>query len=76
MKIDFLTNYKNKFESLPSLSAHKSWDVYVSAYNNSQRVNETFQAATATHKLWVIVPEYAYSPDEHPTSGNLLIINC
>jgi hypothetical protein len=42
------------------------FDVYISAFNSSQRVAEVFSAVRAKKKIWLIHPEYAYSDVEIP----------
>lgn len=46
------------------------WDIFLSAYNSSARVQEVFAKAPANTKQWLIHNEYGYSTTEHPT-GNV-----
>ena len=39
-------------------------DIFVSAYNDSARVQQIYQAVSASTKKWWIVPEYGYSIEE------------
>lgn len=45
------------------------WDIYISAYNDSQRVKQIFRGVSATEKHWLMLPEYRYAPHEYPTDG-------
>lgn len=42
------------------------FDFFVSAYNNSDRVNDVFRQIRARKKVWLIHPEYGYTPIEQP----------
>ncbi len=48
------------------------WDVLISAYNSSERVNIVFEKINARWKIWAIHNEYMYSPFEHP-AGEVFI---
>lgn len=50
----------------------QSWDVFISAFNSSERVNRVFDAVKSEHKYWLIQPDYHYSKDEYPDSGEVL----
>jgi len=67
--IDFTIFYKNPLSPDFSWTPRYSWDVFVSAYNSSERVNRVFENVQATSKHWLVCPEYDYSDDEMP-SGN------
>lgn len=47
------------------------WDVFVSAYNSSERVRLIFDQVAAIQKYWAIHKEYHYQPSELPP-GNLV----
>jgi hypothetical protein len=49
-----------------------AWDIFISAFNSSERVSTTFQRVTARRKYWIIHNEYQYSDSERP-SGNLFV---
>ena len=53
------------------LTAHSAdqWDVFVSAFNDNQRVRTTFEWLNAKRKIWWLLPEYRYEPGEYPTDG-------
>lgn len=42
------------------------FDIFISAYNNSDRVNDVFRQIRAAKKIWLIHPEYGYTPIEQP----------
>ena len=44
-----------------------TFDIFVSAFNSSERVGNVFNEVRAKNKIWHIHPEYQYSPIEEPT---------
>lgn len=42
------------------------YDIFVSAFNSSERVGKVFNDVRALKKIWLIHPEYKYSPLEEP----------
>lgn len=42
------------------------FDIFVSAYNSSDRVGRVFSEIRADRKIWLIHPEYKYEPIEEP----------
>src|ERR1700722_13077642 len=53
-------------QSLEEFRALPPWDVFVSAYNDSDRVKNVFEAAPARAKHWCIRDEYGYKKGECP----------
>lgn len=49
------------------------WDVFISAYNDSDRVKLVFDRVRATRKIWWLLPEYRYEPHEYPANGTQTI---
>jgi hypothetical protein len=43
------------------------FDLYIAAYNSSDRVRKTFEQVRAKQKIWHIHPEYKYGGHEEPT---------
>lgn len=62
MNYSFL--YKNKFEDFNEnfVAENLQYDLFISCYNLSDRVNYIFNNVTANHKHWIISPEYRFSP--------------
>lgn len=48
------------------------FDVLISAYNGSDRVQNVFERLTATERYWVVQQEYGYDSSEYPKSGILI----
>ena len=44
------------------------FDVFVSAFNSSDRIAGVFNDVRAHRKLWLIHPEYQYTPIDLPDS--------
>lgn len=49
-----------------------SCDLFVSAFNLSERVRSTFDTVVAHRKCWLIHNEYAFSEEQLPNDGELL----
>ncbi|MGB1762332.1 hypothetical protein [Alloalcanivorax xenomutans] len=47
-------------------------DYFISAYNSSERVRNVYNRVLADKKIWVIHPEYRYSPIEYPP-GDIVV---
>ena len=41
-----------------------SWDIVISAFNNSERVTRVFEMMNATEKHWIVHTEYGYAESE------------
>jgi hypothetical protein len=52
--------------------AQKGWDLFISAYNDSKRVQEPFGQIRASNKVWWSLPEYKYSRSELPVVGEVV----
>lgn len=57
-------------ERLPDLP---EWDIFLSAYNTSERVRNLFGAVRAARKEWLIHPEYDFSDAELPSDGHVRV---
>lgn len=53
-------------------SSEPEWDVFISAYNDTARVQVPFSKIHAKKKYWVALPEYHYKDDELPSSAEVL----
>lgn len=47
------------------------WDIFISGFNKSERVQYIFDRANAYRKYWLIFPEYDFLPGEFPTKGEI-----
>lgn len=56
--IDYNILYKHRFEDLSHLRAQSNYDIFISAYNTSDRVLESYNAISAKTKIWLIHSEY------------------
>lgn len=46
-------------------------DLFISAYNQSERVRTLFDAIRSPRKEWLVHPEYDFKPAELPTNGTV-----
>lgn len=58
--------FARKKRSINDLS-DSGFDVFLSAFNGSERVNRVFDAVSADSKYWLVHEEYGYREDELPT---------
>jgi hypothetical protein len=64
---DFSLYYKRELPLHGPWPASNSWDIFVSAFNSSERVRHVYDLAVAGAKHWVVFPEYAYEASELPS---------
>lgn len=50
------------------------WNLFISAYNNSQRVQTVFPRVPATRRSWWVIPEYGYGPCDLATLDNPVVL--
>lgn len=70
--MDYSYHYKESLRATENIEGE--WDVFVSAYNPSDRVTSVFGRATSSknaEKIWVIHNEYDFSKSELPKNGFL-----
>ncbi|HCG8215685.1 TPA: hypothetical protein NJ504_002588 [Vibrio parahaemolyticus] len=48
------------------------WDLFLSAYNLSERLKKVFDKVDASEKFWLIFPEYDFSDEELPTQNDMI----
>jgi hypothetical protein len=66
MNLHYLINKKSILDlNQPNIPA---WDVFISAFNKSERIQKVFETFNAPNKHWVILPEYEFSKNELPLS--------
>lgn len=64
---DFSIFYKKKYSTISDFIAdNSSYDLLISAYNDSERVRKVFGDLKALEKHWLIFPEYKYPNSELP----------
>jgi hypothetical protein len=47
-------------------------DVFVSAFNSSERVKRVYEQFPAMRKVWIVHPEYGYTDDEMPSNVEIV----
>jgi hypothetical protein len=48
------------------------FDIFISAYNSSERVNTIFNKVNAPRKIWFVHPEYLFKDLELPDNGEIV----
>jgi len=69
--IDYTIYYRTSLTPDGDWQTEANWDLFLSAYNSSDRVNRTFSKVTAAEKHWLIHPEYQYEAPEYPDMGRV-----
>jgi len=67
--IDYTIFYKEKVRSPAEINGR--WDVFISAFNESERVTAVFEAVQSTEKHWLIHPEYGFAAYELPSGDHI-----
>src|SRR4051812_4368487 len=70
---DYTIFYKSMLPITGAWAQDKPWDLFLSAFNSSERVNKCFNMATSHEKHWLLLPEYEYRTMEHPDSGSVFV---
>lgn len=63
--IDYTYFYKNELP-MDGSSFDGVYDIFISAYNSSERVKFVFEKSQSPKKSWLIFPEYNYSDSDLP----------
>ena len=50
------------------------WDLFISAYNNSKRVQTVFPKVPAARRSWWVIPEYGYGLEELVELDNPVVL--
>lgn len=69
--IDYSIFYRRSI-NLENLENVDEYDLFISAFNSTKRVQAVFDEVSATRKIWLIHPEYKYSSQELPSTGELV----
>lgn len=64
--MDYTIFYREELSCDKAWGDEYSWDVFISAFNSSDRVNHVFNLVNATHKHWLIQPDYEYEVNDYP----------
>ncbi|MGK2697564.1 hypothetical protein [Serratia surfactantfaciens] len=64
--IDYSVFYKRSINTERIAEELPEYDIFVSAFNSSERVGKVYNTISAKKKIWLIHPEYQYPPIEYP----------
>ena len=64
--IDYTIYYKTQLPIDQDWSASCKWDVFISAFNSTDRVKGVFEKAPSAVKHWLMIPDYGYKSTEYP----------
>jgi hypothetical protein len=70
--IDYSIYYQQELQpdEIGTIASH---DVFVSAFNSSERVREVYQRISADRKIWLVHPEYQYDFGELPKNQETVV---
>jgi hypothetical protein len=66
MTIDYASFYKRAIAPQRIASQLSRFDVFVSAFNSSERVKRVYDEVRSSKKVWLVHPEYQYSIGDLP----------
>jgi hypothetical protein len=70
MKIDYFIDSKKEY-NIETIKELKH-DIFISCYNDNERVKSLFLNIKANEKIWIIIPEYQYKIFEYPKENYLI----
>ncbi|TRZ50404.1 hypothetical protein D4S03_06830 [bacterium] len=65
--IDYSIFYRIQLPINQDWPDDSKWDVFISAFNSSDRVKTVFHKATAVNKHWLVFDDYKYEAHEYPS---------
>ncbi|MCC7210310.1 MAG: hypothetical protein E3K40_15030 [Candidatus Brocadia sp.] len=71
---DYTIYYKTQLPIEQDWPVSCEWDVFISAFNSTDRVNHVFKKVPSAEKHWLIIPDYEYKTTEYP-SGRVFAPN-
>ena len=69
MTVNYSMYFREKYNSINSFVKEYECDLFISAFNNSERVQSIFKDIKANKKHWLIFSEYNYSDSEVPENN-------
>jgi hypothetical protein len=75
--MDYSIFYRKELPIDSDWGLYNSHDIFISAFNSSERVKFVFNKDSSNEKYWLIFPEYKYDPHELPEeSESIKVIIC
>src|SRR5262245_26899068 len=68
---DYTLYYKQELSLTAGSKVPGRWDVFLSAFMPNERTMRVFEGVDATHKWWLLCPEYHFGQAEFPTVGKI-----
>lgn len=72
--MDYNIFYKDAFGDASALATTHRWDIFLSAYNSTDRVREVFEVIDASLKWWIVHSEYRFELGQLP-SGEYVYVS-
>ncbi|MFQ3253298.1 MAG: hypothetical protein ACI9U6_001592 [Loktanella salsilacus] len=67
-ELSYLVDCKERIDDFGKM---ENFDIFISAFNDSERVKHVFANVCASEKFWWILPEYGYSAEDLKSIGKL-----
>lgn len=70
--IDYSIFYQQELKpsEIDGIASH---DIFVSAFNSSERVKKVFEKISAVRKIWLVHPEYQYNSSQLPANEEAIL---
>lgn len=68
--IDYTINFKSSFKDVKDFATNSNYDLFLSSFNDSERVKSVFNGVNSKSKHWLVFPEYQYSKEELPPKSD------
>ena len=70
--IDYTIFYKSELPIDKDWPEEANWDIFISAYNSSDRVNKVYNQVKAATKHWLILPDYKFEDGQIPSKDTFI----
>lgn len=70
---DFSFFYKSKYSTISEFVEARSYELYIAAFNDSERVRSVFCQVNSSVKHWIVFPQYGYSDGELPSEASDIV---
>ena len=61
--------YRERYSAEEPWELQANWDLFLSAYNSSERVRTVFERVRAVEKRWLVHREYGFTQQQFPTNA-------
>lgn len=73
--MDYTIFYKSKPAKETEIATLGNWDIFISAFNQTDRVNKVFEKIEAKSKCWIVHSEYGFEKNQVPLASHTYYSN-